>query len=613
VYPPFNIRFPGLFFLCFFYAQLALAIPVQELDPSVEWRLKELKISGNRRFTQGELAEVLLTKERPWYAPWRSRPVFEPSTFSADLDRLKRFFEFKGYYEARVSHDLLVDSEENLVTVTIHVSEGEPVRVAEISVKVLDDPQLEPELSPVLPKLPLREGKVFEEQAYQESEVKLKEHLYDKGRARVEIQRKAEVVVDQHEAKAFYDIEAGPRTFFGTTTVTGVKDVAPEIVLREQTYKPGDPFSGKALRDMDQNLRQLDLFSQIQIALQRSPADPETVPIEIRVEEKPPREILVGIGYGSEDQLRGQARWRHNNWLGGGRKLEIGAKASFLVREVNVAFMQPHFLGPKNRFLLNFGPKQFDEPGYLLNTTRLQPRLERKFTQNLTGFLSYRLDYDQLSEVSPATARALEDFEKNGLLSGLSTGIIWNKADHPFNPTSGWTLSLTAEQVGGFLGGRFNFFKIGAEGTSYYPLAEKTVIASRLKIGFAEPFNGSKEVPLFERFYAGGSTSVRGYERHRLGPLSAADDPVGGRSLLEGALELRQQFSEKFGGALFLDFGQVSLRSFDVPVDDLRFAAGFGIRYATPVGPLRFDLGFPFRPPKGDQYWQIHFSIGQSF
>jgi len=120
-------------------------------------------------------------------------------------------------------------------------------------------------------------------------------------------------------------------------------------------------------------------------------------------------------------------------------------------------------------------------------------------------------------------------------------------------------------------------------------------------------------VPLFERFYAGGGTSVRGYGRSRLGPLSTSDDPLGGRSLIEGSFELRQQFTDKIGGALFVDFGQVSLRSFDVPVDNLKFSAGFGVRYTTPVGPLRLDIGFPFRPPRGDRSWQIHFSLGPSF
>jgi len=83
--------------------------------------------------------------------------------------------------------------------------------------------------------------------------------------------------------------------------------------------------------------------------------------------------------------------------------------------------------------------------------------------------------------------------------------------------------------------------------------------------------------------------------------------------LIEGSFELRQQFTEKIGAALFVDFGQVSLRSFDVPIDNLKFSAGFGVRYTTPVGPLRFDIGFPFRPPRGDRSWQIHFSLGSSF
>ena len=608
-----NLTLPVSFVLLLFSARPLFAIPVEELDPSREWRTKDLAISGNENASSGELEGVLSTKTRPWYTPWSARPPFEPGTFSADLDRLGRFYQSRGYYETKISYDLTVDKEANLVAATIQVSEGEPVKVTEISLQIVDSPELEPEVRSLLAKAPLTEGNVFSEPAYQQTEAKLKEYFYDRRRARVEIQRRAEVIIEKHEARVFYTIKVGPSAFFGTTTVRGLKDVAPEIVLRELPYKSGDPFSGKALKDLEQNLRKLDLFSQIQINLQPSAADPREVPIEIRVEEKPPREIQVGIGYGTEDQLRGQVRWRHNNWLGGGRRLEIGAKASFIARELEIAFLQPHFLSPKNRFLLNFGPKQFDEPGYFLNATRLQPRLERKFTENLTGFLAYRLEYDQLKDVPEATERLLRDFKHKGLLSGLSTGFVWNRADDPLNPTTGWTLSFVAEQVGSFLGGQFDFYKLQGEAKGYYPLAEKTVLAAKLKLGFAEPFSGAKEVPIFERFYAGGSNSVRGYGRSRLGPLSSGDDPVGGRSLIEGSFELRQQFTEHLGGALFLDFGQVSLHSFDLPVDDLRFAAGFGVRYATPVGPVRLDIGFPFRPPNGDRSWQIHFSIGQSF
>jgi outer membrane protein insertion porin family/translocation and assembly module TamA len=586
---------------------------VEELDPNRQWQTKGLKISGNDQIGSSELQEILSTKTRPWYAPWQARPAFEPAVFASDLQRLVQFYQDKGYYETQVSHDLEVDSEEGLVTAEIRVNEGAPIKVTQISVEIVDAPELKSELEARLRQLPLREGQIFAVEAYQQTESQIKEFFYDKSRALVEIERKAQVILDQHEARVSYTLKVGPEAKFGPTMVEGLKTVDKELVLREVTYQPGESFSGTALRATEKNLRELDLFSVIGIEPQTTGKDPSSVPVRIRVEEKPPREITVGLGYGTEDQLRGQVRWRHNNWLGGGRRLQASVKASFIARELELHFLQPHFLGPKNRFMIDAGPHQFDEPGYFLNAVRATPKIERKFTDRLTGFLAYRVEYDRLSEVEQATIEALAPFEKKGLLSGLSTGFLWNRADDPLNPTTGWVVNFLAEQVGGFLGGRFDFFKIRTEVKGYYPLAEKTVFASRLRLGFAEPLHGGEEVPIFERFYSGGDNSVRGYERSRLGPLSRSDDPLGGRSLIEGSFELRQQFLEKLGGALFVDFGQVSLKSFDLPVDDLRFSAGFGVRYTTPVGPLRFDIGFPFRPPKGDRAWQIHFNIGQTF
>jgi outer membrane protein insertion porin family/translocation and assembly module TamA len=590
-----------------------LALPVEELDPNREWRLKDLNISGNQKIGSSELQDALSTKPRPWYAPWRQRPVFDPAVFTSDLERIVGFYKDKGFFEAKVSHDLDVDEKEGLITAKIFVTEGEAVRVTQLSVEISDVPELKPETAALLAKAPLQEGNNFSVDAYQRTETELKEFLYDKGRALVQIERKAEIILEKHEARVFYTIRAGPECRLGPTSVEGLKDVQEYVVSRELAYRPGDPFSGKALRETERNLRELDLFSVIAIDPQPSATDPSAVPVRIRLEEKPPREILVGLGYGTEDQLRGQFRWRNNNWLGGARRLELAVKASFIKRELDLQFLQRHFLGLNNRFVVDLGPRQFDEPGYFLNSARLQPRIERKFSDHFTGFVAYRGEYDQLSNVPSASLQELGRFAKKGFLSALSLGFLLNEANDALNPTRGWVLSFLGEQVGGFLGGRYDFFKLLGEVKGYYPLAEKTVFASRLKLGFAEPLHHGEEVPIFERFYAGGSNSVRGYGRSRLGPLSRSDDPLGGRSLIEGSFELRQQLTEKVGGAVFIDFGQVSLHSFDVPIDNLKFAAGFGVRYTTPVGPMRFDLGFPFQKPPGDRPWQIHFSIGQSF
>lgn len=618
------------------WGQPLFALQVEDLDPLKEWVIKELTIEGNEHVDTGDLRGVLITKTRPWYTPWKSHPRFDPVTFETDLKNLARFYQGRGYYEAQVSHDLVVEDDE--VAAHISVREGEPVKVTQIVLAITDQPVLASALEALRPGLPLTEGMIFVEENYQQSEEKIRDFFFEQQRGRVQIERKAEVIVDQHTARVWYTVEVGPPTVFGETHVEGTVKVEPKLVSRELTYKPGEPFSNKALTTSRQNLLKLDLFNSVQVLRDESASDPSIIPMRVKVDEKPPREFKFGIGYGTEDQLRGQARWRHNNWFGDGRRLQIGVKLSSIVRQVEGEFIQPHFLSAKNRFSLTVTPQQLDEPGYFLNMTRVQPRFERTFTEDLTGFVAYRVEYDQLSDVSPATIRAIQgiedppppglldilfpppeprpqhEFQRKGVLSGLSFGLLWDATNDPLNPTNGGIASVTAEQVGGLLGGKFDFYKLQSEGKAYHLLTEQVVLAVRLRLGFADPFNGSQsEVPLFERFYAGGSSSVRGYERYRLGPLSESDDPFGGRSLVEGALELRQQFTTKIGGAVFLDFGQVSTRSFDLPVDDLEYATGFGVRYTTPAGPLRLDLGFPFNPPPGDQSWQVHFSIGQSF
>lgn len=599
--------------LCVLLCHPAYALQVEDLDPEKEWRTKALTITGNARFSTSELRGQMVTATRTWYLLWRPHPLFDPIAFKTDLERLARFYRAQGYYEAQVSHDLQVESG-NLVTARISVVEGELVSVSQLEVEVTDEPTLTSALDALRPTFALSEGQAFTEERYQETEAAIKKFFSDHHYGRATVERKAIVLLDQHEARVRYSVQAGPATVFGETAITGQQLVEPEIIARELTYKAGEPFSAAALETSRKNLLKLDLFSSVRFLQEETVVDPRVIPLRLRVAEKPFREWQAGIGFGTEDEVRGLFRWRHNNWFGGGRKLDVQVKASSLSRNIDASFIQPHVFGSrKNRFSLTFRPQQLDEPGYLLNATRLQPRFEREVSERVSGYLGYRLEYDQLNDVSASTIRVLQKFQRKGVLSGLGAGMVWSTVDDPLDATRGQMLSFSVEQVGGAFGGDFEFFKLQGEARTYHRLTPRLVLAGRLKIGFADPSGQSDEVPLFERFYAGGISSVRGYGRHRLGPISASDDPVGGRSLFEGGLELRRQFTEKLGGTLFLDFGQVSLRSFDVPVDDLQFASGVGVLYTTPIGPLLLALGVPFDPPREDQPWQVHFSIGQFF
>jgi outer membrane protein assembly factor BamA len=319
----------------------------------------------------------------------------------------------------------------------------------------------------------------------------------------------------------------------------------------------------------------------------------------------------VAAGYGTDDHYRVQARWQNNNWLGDGRQLGFTLKYSSITSLANALFVQPHFLVPRMRGVIEFQQDRDSEDNYLLYASRLHPRLEPRITRNLAASFGIRAEADKFSDVAQATKEALGGVKDGTTLFGFSVGLSWNTTTEPLNPQRGEVASLVFDEAG--LGGDFRFYKIVAEAKKYQPLPWQTVLAGRAKLSFATPIGAEENLPLSERLYAGGEGSVRGYGRRQLGPRDSANNPIGGESAVEGSLELRHAIWGPLGGAVFLDAGQVSLDRWDPPVGDLNYGSGFALTYATPIGPLRFDIGFPFERPPGDAGWVLYFSIGQFY
>ena len=594
------------------FPKTALAVLLDALDPAKQWKIARIEFSGNEKFSDDPLRDAMATKERPWYRFWEHRPLFEPVTFKTDLERLRRFYESEGYYSAVISYDLDVNPEEESIVVRITVREGAAVVVSEIDVAVtLKDPDQKP---PRLPdELPVKRGEAFREVEYQQGEQALRTTLLNSGYAHVQSQRRAEVNVDEEHARIHYGVQPGPVAFFGATEIKGAAAVEPELVRRELTYKEGETYSLAKVAESREKILALGLFGTVRVGPAQTQGTPVTVPMEVEVTEKPHREIKLGLGYGTEDEFRTQLEWRHLNWLGGGRRLSAQAKYSSIAVTGAIELVQPHFLTPSTQGAMKASHDQEKEETYVRNVTRFSPRLTHRLPPAWTVFLAYRVEYDKLNKISTATRDALGDIRRDGVLSGPTVGAVWNTSDDPFNPKKGHVVSLTLDQAGAIWGGQYSFYKTTVEGKKYIDIGWSTVFASRLKLGLADAIGAEKNLPLFERFFAGGEKSVRGYGRRRLGPLDAGDDPIGGLSLVEGSLELRRPVWKQLDGALFLDFGQVSRHSFDLPFDNLRFSSGFGFAYSTPVGPVRLDVGFPFKPPRGDRPWQVHFSIGAYF
>jgi outer membrane protein assembly complex protein YaeT len=589
---------------------LAGAVQLDALDMSRDWRLAELRFHGNAALRTSELRAALVTRPRLWFALWRRLPIFDPVAFHADLGRLHRLYESRGYYDADITHDIeLPAGNGDTVTVTIWVAEGRPITVARVDVELAGAELAASERRLLLDHLPLVRDQAFREDTYDQALVYLRSSYREHGFARVAVTKRCRVDRVARTAEVDYRVDSGPPCVFGDVQISGVTAVEPAIVRRELTFAPGDPFSQSRLDRTRERLVGLGLFRAVR--LDESPAG-ERVDVRLRVTEAPRREVRLGVGYDTEEQVRGLASWRDYDFLGGARQLGFSARLSFLNRTLAADFLQPHFPGADNRTRLLAAEQREEEDTYRLDRTRVSPRLEWQATPAVTGFAFYRVEYDSLANVKKAVRDRPGLAPPNAFLSGVGLGADWNRTDNLLDPTRGWLASATVEPVGGALGGQFAFVRLIGEGRCYQPLPGGFLGAARLRLGASNPFSRADEVPLYERFYAGGINSVRGYDRRRVGPL-LHDQPIGGRTLVETSLELRHPLTEHVDGAVFVDAGQVSIKSFNFPFGELRYGSGIGLRYRSPVGPLRVDLGFPVEPPSGDSRWQVHLSAGATF
>jgi outer membrane protein assembly complex protein YaeT len=583
------------------------ARPVDELEPDHPWILGTLTIRGAEAIDDDDVAEVMTTRARPWWARWRKRPALDPLTLREDLERVRALYRQRGYYQAVVGEDVTVGADGQTVDVVLTIAEGEPVHVADVSVAV-EGTRL-PNHAAVVAALPIHAKAVFEERDYDAGRLALRRAYREAGYARVDVQKRARVDLDAHAATVAYSVVSGPACVFGTTRVTGTRERDPAIVLAEVAFRPGEPFREKALDRTRTQLQVTHLFNTVLV--EEEPGTSDVVDVRVDVREAPPRDVRLGIGYDTDTGPRGIAGWRHYDFLGGGRQLGVTVRGSEIEQSATIDFLQPHWPGASNRGRLLAAYQLQDEDSYDLMRSSFAPRLEWDPRPDVTTFLFARAEYDVLSNVPRAVARALPGASpRRSILSGIGLGIDAIVADDPIDPQRGVAGALTAEVVG--LGGDVHLVRLVAEGSVYHPLGILGLLgAARVRLGVVTPIAGDDEVPLFERFYAGGVNSVRGYERRHVGPL-VDGDPLGGRSLVEMSVEIRRTIVGNLGGAVFVDAGQVGLDETPA-IDDLQVGTGVGLRYKSPVGPIRVDLGFPLEPPPGDQAWQVHVSIGRAF
>jgi translocation and assembly module TamA len=352
--------------------------------------------------------------------------------------------------------------------------------------------------------------------------------------------------------------------------------------------------------------------------------------VEIDVRERKPRSVELGFGFSTVEQFRAEARWTHRNIWAEANQFNLSAKGSSIQQAAEAGFLMPYFLARRTSLsqtvyarnqprldddVLGLGDTFFGiqdtTPGYGLFSIGAETRVRHQFTKIWSGAAGIEISRNQFSDVDPeliGTGVA----DDNTLFIQFAE-VQRDTSDNLLNPTRGSVLRGELDHSNSAIISDASFFKLLLDARYYYPLHEKLILATRVSIGNIEPYAGSDTVPGNVRFLTGGPGSVRGYAPNRVGPLDSKGRPLGGNSLLVGSVELRFPITGDLGGVVFVDAGNVYSDSFGYDLGDLRYGAGPGIRYNTPVGPFRLDFGIALNPRTGDSFGRLDFSIGQAF
>jgi outer membrane protein assembly complex protein YaeT len=423
----------------------------------------------------------------------------------------------------------------------------------------------------------------------------------------------------------------GARTLFGTITITGEQQVKEKAIRRQLTIDEGLQYSKTELGASADAIYGLGMFQAVTPRLLNLEEEGAPLNVEIEMRERQPHSFQFGFGYSTVERFRGQVQWLHRNLWGGAEQLTLSGKISSIEQKFearlhlpylwnrHTSFTQTLFVRNEQeidtgRFLDSVFNIEDAQPAFDLFSYGGEARLEHQFTKTLSGFGGLSLSQNDFSNVNTAALTAAEEeVAQDNLLLVQFAELLWRTSDSLLNPTRGIYLSGRVDHSNASLLSDVSFIKLTLEARHYQRLWDGIILATRLKVGSIEPYGVSTAVPFNVLFFAGGPGSVRGFALNRLGPMNAEDDPIGGNSLLEGSVEVRFPIVGKLGGALFIDGGNVFQEAFTYRLNELRYAVGPGVRYDTPIGPIRLDLGLIVNRRSDENFGRVEFSIGQAF
>jgi outer membrane protein insertion porin family len=548
---------------------------------------------------------------------WKDPPEFSRVLFEEDVEGIKIFYQKRGFPDVHIATEVVPDHDSREVSILLDIREGEPVEVGEVRLVPVDSAQVsERELLQLYRErqvnVSLESGDRFQDALFINDRDRIHQSFMERGYPFAIVATELLQDRSDHLVDILYRVYLGPLCEFGEVHVAGNHYIPALSIQRQVTFEAGQIFSEQELVQTQRRIYQMGLFRYVVVRAQMDSLQGRRLPIQIRVREAPRTTLRLGGGYGREDRIRVFAQMERLGVLGRDRKLRLSLKHSYLEPyNVDLEWIKPSFIFPSARISINPFYRREREPGFTVDRAGSHAIYQQTFTSPLEIYIKYSLEQDYLNISTQTRRQALDNSDVSLYNKSSATwGFSFDSSTPLFFPRSGWYFAGSVSLAGLGFKSDFKYISVLFESRRYLELSA-VVIATKFKAGGMKAIWESRITPIEERFYAGGSNSVRGWSRSGLGPLGEENQPLGGNSLIEFSLESRFPLFSPLAGVIFMDAGNVWRQLAGFRWDQIRYAVGTGLRYRTPIGPIRLDVGVPvFDPVKTPQ---LFISVGQSF
>jgi len=584
-------------------------------------RIREITIVGNHLFPDKRLLNLFSLGPKPWYAFFSSRDKYSKQKLSGDLERLRNFYQDQGFLEFNIdSTQVSITPDKESIYITINITEGKKYTVTGFKLAgtfVIPEKDL-------VKLVGIKAGDVFSRKAVTETTKKMTDRLANDGYAFANVNAIPDVNKEKSQVSFTFFVDPGKRVYVRRINFSGNVATRDEVLRREMRQLEGAWYNAEKIQRSRVRLQRLGFFDDVNVETPAVPGTADQVDVNVTVKERPTGNLMMGVGYSDTDGFLVNASVTQSNLFGTGKELTFSFDNSRSTTNFNVRYVNPYYTDDGisrgfNAYVSTVDAAQANIASYTADSRGVGIFFGIPLSEDNSINVGGDVEKDDL-HTNTSSAQVAQNFvAQYGSANTLfKTTLGWSHdtLDSLLLPTSGSVQRLTGEIA--VPGSDIEYYKLTYLAGHYWPLSETFTFKARGELGYGDGYGGSNTLPFYKNFFAGGSSTVRGYKSNSLGPRDTLppNDPIGGNRRVLGNMELlfplpgTSNDSKSMRLSVFADAGMVYGPGEPVDLGQLRYSVGLAFNWYSPVGPLSFSYAIPFHNQPGDQTEAFQFTLG---